>query len=1002
MDRISDHHLTEMAESEAEDIVKLMQELSIAKTKGDRAWEGKAYYKLSRAFYSQDDFKQAIEYLKLHLSISKEVGDRCEEGRASCFLGVVYHRQGDFQQAIECHKLHLSIAKELRNRACEASACFYLGIVYDSLHNFEQAIEYYKQCVSIAKEEGDRTQEGEACHRLAEAYESQGSFEQAIEYCKQWLCIAKEVGDSVKEGKAYCHLGGTYHRLGDFQQAIECHKLHLSIAKELGDRDGECRACFNLGVVYNSLLNFKQAIEYCKQCVSICKEIGNRTSEGDAYCNLGDAYHSLGNFKQAIVYYKQHLSIAEDLGDRAEEKMAYRNLGNAYTGLGNFKQAKDFYKLSVRSAKELGDRPFEGNVYGNLGSLYDRLGNYKQAIEYHKLSLRIAKELGDRVWEGRAYGNLGTTYNRLSNLEQGIKYLKQGLSISKEVGNRISVGHISTDLGNAYSALNDFEQATEYIKQGLSIAKEVGNREDERLAYKSLGTVYYSLGNLKEAIKYYKQHLNIAKEVGDKPAEACACHSLGCVYKQSGSFNEALNYYRSSVKIFDDTRALLQSEDAMKISFCDKYARAYTALWSLLVDNEATDEALCVAEKGRAQALTDVLKIEYDVNSVSSVSVEPKGYISNLLNNSATQIVFVGLDDHNISFWLLRKGKEIIFKQKKIECDSSKLLVEATLRDIGAGVRVKCENRSMEKLRDDPPSNSEAAEETEQSPTSSVNSLRRLYDVIIGPIADFLQGDQLIVVPDGPFCLAPYSALSESIRIRTVPSLTALHLIAGAPEDFHSRSGALLVGDPCLEEVTNLVGERFWKQLPFARKEVEMIGKLLNTTPLIGKDATKGEVLQRLKSVALVHIAAHGCAETGEILLAPNPGWTSRIPGKEHYILRMSDVQAVHLRARLVVLSCCHSGRGEVKSEGVVGIARAFLCAGARSVLVSLWAINDEATMEFMKHFYQHLADGKSASVALHQAMKSLREAEQFHALKYWAPFVLIGDDVTLEFGEKK
>ena len=287
--------------------------------------------------------------------------------------------------------------------------------------------------------------------------------------------------------------------------------------------------------------------------------------------------------------------------------------------------------------------------------------------------------------------------------------------------------------------------------------------------------------------------------------------------------------------------------------------------------------------------------------------------------------------------------------------------------------------------------------EKDQSCTSSVNSLRPLHDAIIGPIADLLKGDQLIVVPDGPFCLAPYSALSESIRIRVVPSLTALHLIAGAPDDFHSKSGALLVGDPCLEEVPmNL------SQLPYAKKEVEMIGKRLKTTPLTGKDATKDEVVKRLKSVALVHIAAHGCAQSGEIVLALDPGRKSQPPRRQDYILTMSDVQAVCLRARLVVLSCCHSGRGEVKSEGVVGIARSFLCAGARSVLVSLWAIDDEATMVFMNSFYQHLADGKSASVALHQAMKSLRESLEFHAVKYWAPFVLIGDDVTLKFGEQK
>ena len=118
--------------------------------------------------------------------------------------------------------------------------------------------------------------------------------------------------------------------------------------------------------------------------------------------------------------------------------------------------------------------------------------------------------------------------------------------------------------------------------------------------------------------------------------------------------------------------------------------------------------------------------------------------------------------------------------------------------------------------------------------------------------------------------------------------------------------------------------------------------------------------------------------------------------------MRMSDVQGVKIRAKLVVLSCCHSGRGEINSEGVVGIARAFLAAGAHSVLVSLWAISDKATLEFMKSFYQHLSAGKNASVALHQAMKNLRESENFSHPKHWAPFVLIGDDVTLEFEGKE
>ena len=221
-----------------------------------------------------------------------------------------------------------------------------------------------------------------------------------------------------------------------------------------------------------------------------------------------------------------------------------------------------------------------------------------------------------------------------------------------------------------------------------------------------------------------------------------------------------------------------------------------------------------------------------------------------------------------------------------------------------------------------------------------------------------------------------------------------VHNELSVPEDYHKKTGALLVGNPCLKELKTPLDD-----LPCAQEEVEMISSILNTMPLIGRQATKAEVMKRMSSVGLIHIAAHGNELTGEIALSPNPEWTSKFPQEEDFILKMSDVQAANLRARLVVLSCCHSGRGRIlKGEGVVGIARAFLAAGARSVLVALWAIDDEATMVFMKTFYQHLKEGKTVSAAVHQSMKSLRESEEFSEMRYWAPFQLIGDDVKIEF----
>ena len=187
-------------------------------------------------------------------------------------------------------------------------------------------------------------------------------------------------------------------------------------------------------------------------------------------------------------------------------------------------------------------------------------------------------------------------------------------------------------------------------------------------------------------------------------------------------------------------------------------------------------------------------------------------------------------------------------------------------------------------------------------------------------------------------------------------------------------------------------------QLLGAREEAEMIRRILNIFPLIGKMAAKDEVLKRLSSVTLVHIAVHAKMETGEVILAPNTTRENPQPQEKDYLLTMKDVLKAGLRAQLVVLSCCHSARGEVMAEGVVGIAREFLGAGARSVVETLWAIDDEGTLEFMSFFYSEHAKGKKASEALSHAMKCMRESETFKRVNYWAPFVLIGDDVKLDF----
>ena len=163
--------------------------------------------------------------------------------------------------------------------------------------------------------------------------------------------------------------------------------------------------------------------------------------------------------------------------------------------------------------------------------------------------------------------------------------------------------------------------------------------------------------------------------------------------------------------------------------------------------------------------------------------------------------------------------------------------------------------------------------------------------------------------------------------------------------DYHSRTGALVM---------------LYKTKPlfYQRKEAETVGRLLGVQPLLRECATKQAALQEKPSVRMIHIIAQGNVEGREIALVLN-FTTNSNPLKEDYLLTVTDILGVRVRADLVVLSCPHVGRGMIKKEGVLGIARVFLASGARSVLAASWALRDKATAKLMKSFYQHLVHGE-------------------------------------------
>ena len=968
---------------------------------GRRGISDSIYRILSEIYSKTGEYKNAIHFQELRLKASIERGDLASERSAYYQLATAYYNSKEYEKAVELFELYLAVLRSAEGSE-EGVVCSILGKACHKMFDFERALIYQQRCLKIMTQLGDKTRLGNTYSDIGDVYFDRGDTTESAKCYEQHLKVAKENEDRLGEGRASKNMGFVQLRRGNFKAAIKDFELCLEIAKEIGDKSHEASALGGLGVAHDNLGHFKKAMEFFQLQLQIAKELPDKKVEESSYCNLGNTCLHLGNFKQALVYHTQLLNSVKESGDRKGEEVAYGSIGTDNYKLGFLKEAIENHERQLEIVKELGDKDEEARVCGNLGNDYRSLGNLKKAKYYYELSLKAAKKTKAKAVEGGAYANLGIVYRLMEKFEKAEENHNRHLKKCIELGDRPGEGQAYGNLGLVYADLGDLAKALEYHKLCLEVAKEVKDKALEGHAYGNIGNTYKQRNVIDKALEYHKLQRKISIEVDDKIGQAKANYSLGVDFGSKGSLCEALHCYESSLSIFNDLRKSLQSNDVWKIDLQDVYKYVYANLWRVLIAQDKIGDGLIAAEQGRAQALTDLLKSRYGFEVADHGRPPQKISIDDTLSCILSNIVFTAVHMNLICHWVLQK-ENVCPRKLSIKHDVH-LMLAATCEKIRDMVKVedskRCEDRSLDRLRNNEEESEGCVQRRPAALPNQDNPFRTLYDLTISPIIDLIHGDELIVVPEGPLWLAPYAAfmdpnsryLSESFRIRFIPSLLSLKLILDCPTDYHSKSGALLVGDPWIEEV------KPGQQLVYAKKEVDLIAKILHTTPLTGKEATKDEVLKQLSNVALVHIAAHGRMETGEIALSPNPSRESKIPKDEDYLLRMKDVLDAKLQAKLVVLSCCHSGRGEIKAEGVVGIARAFIGAGARSVLVTLWAIDDEATLEFMKHFYQHLVKGKSASESLNRAMRCMRESEDFSEIKYWAPFVLIGDDVTLQF----
>ena len=290
--------------------------------------------------------------------------------------------------------------------------------------------------------------------------------------------------------------------------------------------------------------------------------------------------------------------------------------------------------------------------------------------------------------------------------------------------------------------------------------------------------------------------------------------------------------------MYDDIRASLQLNDRWKICYRNQHQSAYKGLWRINLNQGQVVKALLAAEKGRAQALRDLMTTKYQPGDSSTHSAS--------LSWVPLTTVFIAINGPCVYFWVYLSEdniqmREVHVNNYRYEDELEvfiQLLNKTALKEIGVRDTVTIENLPRDSSTEEEVANDVIRVDVRHSQSSA---LKKLHDIIITPLADLIEGNELTFVPEGPFCLVPYAALqdsnssylSDSFRIRVLPSLTTLQLIHDCPADFHMKTGALLVGDPCFKHIIYEGG--LLVQLPGARKEVEMIGRILNVPLLTGE-----------------------------------------------------------------------------------------------------------------------------------------------------------------------
>ncbi|MGD0789387.1 MAG: tetratricopeptide repeat protein [Terracidiphilus sp.] len=1068
------------AQAPTEALNKLEDALKAARAAGDSNAEAAALNRIGETRARISDFPGALDSYNQALALVGSQGNARPRVAALNGIANCYRGQGENQKALEIYQQALDLAASSKDEQGQATALNGIGTVNSNMGQNQEALKFHNQALALAQKVGDGDLEAAILNRIGIVYDTAGEGQKALESYNSALTLWRAASDPWGEANTLTNIGVVYAEGGDTQKALDLYNQALPLRRAAGDSAGEAATLNNVGVLYKHRGEMQKALDTYSWALALMRAAGNRGGEAAALNNIGNVASDLGQKQEALDDYTLALALRRALGDGAGQAGTLNNIGGVYIELGEEQKALDYLNQALPLWRAAGEKRGEATTLNAIGVVYDDLGQPEQALDYYNQALAIRRATGNSDGEAETLNNIAGVYSAPAEKQKALEYYNQALTLERASGDKDSVARTLNNMGLVYEDLGEKQKAMDFYNEALPIDQEVGDRGGEASTLNHIGSLWDDLGEKQKALSYYTQALPLAIAVQDPIREAQIYRNLMLNLKsaqpalaifygkqavnllqqvrgniqgldkklQAGFLASKTEYYRDLAGLLIAQGRLPEAEqvlDVLKQQEYSDYVRgdAASTLSPLALTpaevqagedyQKSTAQIIALGEqwaqlkKNTARTAEEDAQFQQLTNAIQQANEGLSGYYARLyvlFGSSDANKQVADVQGHVSGLKKILAGMpRTAALYTLVDKDRLSILV-VTGSAVVAREFVIPESELNEKVA--------AFETALRAPAQDPRGpAQELYKILIGPVKadlDQAHAGTLVWSLDGVLRYVPMAALYDGKQylVESYNSVTitpdSIPNLAAEPDVSKLSVAAMGISRQFEQDLP---------PLPAVILELEGIvkdagvpgakGVLPGTILLDGQFTERAMESQLGGQHTVVHIASHfvfkpGSDKESYLLLA---GKDASAAGFHLTVADFRNDPNLELDdTDLLTLSACDTGMSSSAANGreVDGLGTAAQRKGAKTVISSLWGVNDESTGELMADFYRRWAagHGKVEKVeALRQAQLDLllgkagansdargrgfepagpdAQANFAHPY-YWAPFVLMGN----------